>query len=871
MKIWEHSDDGLPLDTQLMQALQLEEFRLHYQPKIDLISGKIIGVEALIRWEHPEKGRISPLDFIPIAEETGLILPIGEWVMRTACEQNKIWQKVGVPPMIMGVNLSARQLYQSDLVDRIEQILKETELGAEYLELEITESMIMDIDHVLPILKELKRIGIRISLDDFGTGYSSLFYLKELPIDILKVDQSFVRNCTIDTKDATLVKGIIAMAHELRIEVIAEGVESKEHLVFLQQNLCDKGQGYLFSKPLPSDKLIQKMNEIEQIIKNEGIPPEVYHQKWMEEALKTARQELRDTVRQQQGMIFKFVKEGNRFVHVLCDGELLYRMKLTPEEIIGREPKDFLPENEAELKVKHYERAWAGEDKVSYKGNINGIWYIASLRPIRSGGQVTEVIGSCVDITELKESEERYRRLVNLSPEPIVVHSQGIIKYMNQAGVKVLGFHQPKELLGKSFLDFFHPCSLKKAIQRIQRSEQEKEGQVELIEYQMIRHDGTIFHAEGTAVGIRYEGEPAIQGMFRDVTARKQAEQALHKSEEKYRLIAENTQDLIRVLDTKGFVRYASPSHEKVLGYPPEIYEGKLAFDFVHPEDVHPIQTQFISMVSSKASFRVEFRYKHAKGGWVCVESSGTPVLDEQGEVEHLVVVCRDISERKKAEEMMQKSEKLSVVGQLASGVAHEIRNPLTSIQGFIQLMKEEVDKPMYFDIILSEIHRLEEIVEGFLALAKLQVAKMKEIDIKILLKEVIIVFGTQAILKNVEIVEEYDSDLQLVLCDANQIKQVFINILQNAVEAMPNGGMLKIQVLRYSSDSIQFRFIDSGEGISEERLKHIGEPFFSTKEKGTGLGLMVSQKIIEEHGGTLHITSTLNKGTTVEVRLPVQ
>ena len=240
-------------------------------------------------------------------------------------------------------------------------------------------------------------------------------------------------------------------------------------------------------------------------------------------------------------------------------------------------------------------------------------------------------------------------------------------------------------------------------------------------------------------------------------------------------------------------------------------------------------------------------------------------------EVKHIVVVARDISKRKKAEELLRKTEKLSVVGQLAAGVAHEIRNPLTSIKGFVQLLQKTVDKPIYTDIILSEIGRLEEIVKGFLSLSKPLPPHKEEIDVKILLQQVVHLFESQAILNNVEIVQESCFGLPPIYCDGNHIKQVFFNILHNAVEAMPNGGMIKIQTLLHNSDSIKFRFIDQGHGISEERIKKIGEPFFSTKEKGTGLGLMVSQKIVQEHGGTINIESAVNRGTTVEVILPMK
>lgn len=192
------------LEKDLREALERQEFQLYYQPKLNLASGQITGVEALIRWQHPKRGIISPAEFIPIAEETDLILPIGEWVLRTACTQSKAWQDAGVPSLIMAVNLSVRQLYQPDFVESVERILHETEHVPSYLELEITEYMTMDIIKVLPILRHLKRIGVRISLDDFGIGYSSLFNFKELPIDIIKIDRCFVNNCLVDLKDAVL-------------------------------------------------------------------------------------------------------------------------------------------------------------------------------------------------------------------------------------------------------------------------------------------------------------------------------------------------------------------------------------------------------------------------------------------------------------------------------------------------------------------------------------------------------------------------------------------------------------------------------------------------------------------------------------------
>jgi diguanylate cyclase (GGDEF)-like protein/PAS domain S-box-containing protein len=399
----------LQMETHLHRALERNEFVLHYQPQINLESGEVCGIEALIRWNHPDLGFVSPGDFIPLAEETGLIVPIGKWVLYTACKQAKEWQDKGLPPLCVAVNLSARQFYEADLVQMVCGVLKETKLDPKYLELEITESITMDVDRSIKILTDLKKLGIEISIDDFGTGYSSLAYLKKFPVDKLKIDQSFVRDCLKDSSDATIVQTIISMAKNLNLRVIAEGVETKEHLPFLQQHLCHEAQGYLICKPLLLEDLEKKFPEVEKTLEKYGVAQAINEQIWMKEALQIARQELHDMIRMQQGMTFKFKKENGRFIHTLGDGELLHRMGLSPSKIIGKDLFDFLPIEEARKKLGYYNAAWAGKC-VNYEGTLNGFYYLAALRPIIRGGCVVEVIASCVDITERKQIEEELKQ-----------------------------------------------------------------------------------------------------------------------------------------------------------------------------------------------------------------------------------------------------------------------------------------------------------------------------------------------------------------------------------------------------------------------------------------------------------------------------
>ncbi|MBZ4646945.1 MAG: polar amino acid transport system substrate-binding protein [Petroclostridium sp.] len=245
----------LEMESNLRHALERNEFTVYYQPQIDVGTGKIIGAEALIRWIHPTMGFVPPMDFIPLAEETGLIVPISEWLLRTACIQNKKWQESGLPPICMAVNLSARQFQQQNLVEMISSLLQETALEQQWLELEITESIAMkDLDYTILVLKRLKEMGIHISLDDFGTGYSSLNYLKRLPINTLKIDKSFVHDITANSNEEAIAKALISLAHSMKLTIVAEGVETEEQFAFLKEQKCDRVQGYLFSKPLPVDE-----------------------------------------------------------------------------------------------------------------------------------------------------------------------------------------------------------------------------------------------------------------------------------------------------------------------------------------------------------------------------------------------------------------------------------------------------------------------------------------------------------------------------------------------------------------------------------------------------------------------------------------
>jgi diguanylate cyclase (GGDEF)-like protein/PAS domain S-box-containing protein len=254
--------ERLKIEEALRNAVERGEFVLHYQPQVDLRTGKVIGAEALIRWQHPELGMVAPVRFIGLAEETGLIVPIGRWIIRTACEHNVAWQRAGFDRLRIAVNLSARQFSQPDLVQSIADVLANTGLAAHDLEIELTEGLVMtDVENAIGILRDLKALGVQLAIDDFGTGYSSLSYLKRFPIDVLKIDRSFVNDIAESPDDATIVLSIISLAHNLRLHVIAEGVETEAQLTYLQKHGCDEMQGYYFSRPLPAEEFTQLLME----------------------------------------------------------------------------------------------------------------------------------------------------------------------------------------------------------------------------------------------------------------------------------------------------------------------------------------------------------------------------------------------------------------------------------------------------------------------------------------------------------------------------------------------------------------------------------------------------------------------------------
>ncbi|MDQ0875486.1 two-component system sporulation sensor kinase A [Paenibacillus sp. V4I3] len=470
------------------------------------------------------------------------------------------------------------------------------------------------------------------------------------------------------------------------------------------------------------------------------------------ESLRVAQQDLHDTVRRQQGMTMKFRQMQGKFIHTLCDGELLYRLGYKPSHILGNGLYEIWPFYMATIIDKYYRRAWTGEENVMYEATFRGITYLTSLRPIFENGRVIEVIGSCVDITERKQMETELR--------------------------------ETKELL-ESFIN--------------------------------------------------------------------------------------NTTDAICVLDQQFKVISVNSAYEKVFGWnQDELLNQPLPIypDFLeeHRKEIHDLLKSG-NQISGLETVRVR-----KDGELIHVSVTKTPIKNEKHEIIGFAGITRDITERKRTEELLRKSDKLSVAGQLAAGLAHEIRNPLTSLRGFLQLLQNDMKgKQHYFDIMLSELDRINFIVSEFLVIAKPEAIQYKRSDLINILQTVIALLDTQANLCNVQLLLEFESDIPEFICSEMHLKQLFINLVKNAIEAITKDGQIKITVSMQGSGMIRVRTQDNGCGIPEERVKQLGEPFYTTKEKGTGLGLMMCFKIVEAHKGTMSIQSQIGEGTIIDVFLPTQ
>ncbi|PFK07195.1 PAS domain S-box protein [Bacillus cereus] len=613
----------------------------------------------------------------------------------------------------------------------------------------------------------------------------------------------------------------------------------------------------------------------------------------MNRELKKSKQELTDTVHELQGGIFKFKKVGKHFIHTLCDGQFYYQNGFYSGQVVGKSLRtidaSIIPPHLVPQLMKYYLQAWEGKEIIFELPwpNDKTIILIA-LRPIKRNGQVIEVVGSTVDITERKKVESELRATKELL-ESFIKHNldaitisdrEGHILQANKAYEKIFGWSS-QEIRGKRL-----PCVpnflMEESLENIQKI-LTGESVVTRLETVRQRSDGSLLDVSLTVSPILdVRGNViALSAICRDISERKQAERERHRlhqqlrdSEMKYRALIEQATDAVYVVELNEdnapsrFIE-VNPVGCRRFGYSREELLS-LSFSNIVPQDSQMIVRLLEKIKKGETSFTLQDEYVFPTGKVITTEFS-VRVFNLNGKKVFLSI-SRDITERLKTEELLRKSEKLAVVGQLATVMAHEINNPLTAMKGFMQLLKstENENNQGYINIISSEIERIESITTEFMAVAKPQVVKMQPNNMSVLMDQVLMLLQPQAMMNNIKFRIDLNPGIPLISCEGNQLKQVFVNILKNAIESMPMGGEILIQINILDNNQVSIRFIDQGCGIPKERIPYLGEPFYSIKEEGIGLGLMICYKIIETHQGKIFIKSEMNKGTTVEVTLPI-
>ncbi|MFJ8268695.1 PAS domain S-box protein [Peribacillus asahii] len=473
---------------------------------------------------------------------------------------------------------------------------------------------------------------------------------------------------------------------------------------------------------------------------------------------------------------------------------------------------------------------------------------------------------------EKTEKEQHYKSLFQHNPDAVFSFDlNGNYLSVNPAMEQLLGYSE-EEYLQQSFVPLVYEDDMERTVQHYNIA---ASGTTQRYQTKAIHKNGSIIYVDVTNMPIIINDEVVgVYGIAKDITSRKKSDEALTAKTQQLESFIENNGDAILIFSIQGNVIQVNKAFEDTFGWAKqEILDLKLYQLPIIPSEAFDEVRKFEAEVKNGHHvIRAETTRLRRNGSILNVLLSMSPIKDANDKIDGWSVIIKNITEWKKSQEMLQNTEKLSIAGQLAAGIAHEIRNPITAIKGFIQLINLNIDDyKEYFSIMSSEIQRIEQILSELLILAKPQVSKLEQKEINVLLNQVITLLDTQAILNNVEIVTEFQPGATYIHCDENQLKQVFINFIKNAIEAMPKGGQLVIQIRKVNHDKLNVHFKDEGVGMSKETLSKLGRPFYTTKDKGTGLGYMISKKIIENHFGELYIISEPLKGTTIDVFLPLK
>ncbi|WP_223590716.1 PAS domain S-box protein [Neobacillus bataviensis] len=496
--------------------------------------------------------------------------------------------------------------------------------------------------------------------------------------------------------------------------------------------------------------------------------------------------------------------------------------------------------------------------------------------PIGRRNTIVGIHAIAKDITQLKRKKsevrkiEEFHRVLTDNVLDMIVSTSllGKILYVSPSCENILGYTSG-ELIGKHSSILLHQEDKEKAI--LDRKEVLSSLEKGRNSYRFRKKDGSFVWIESICNPIidpDTKNILEVVSVIRDITERRQAEEALWSRKKAFRDLVEHSPDAVIIVKDEKIL-FINETGVGLLGATtPEDFISKSILELIHPADHEKVKKRIASVIDGNTTEFKPFNIIRLDGSSIQVEIKGIPTFFQNQPAQHVII--RDNTEKKKTQELLLNSEKLTIAGQLAAGIAHEVRNPLTAIKGFLQLMENQLEEKTYFDIIQSEIDRIELILSELLVLAKPQDLKFGIENMHSLIEDVKTLIDTQAIINNVQIEIVNECRDLMIHCDKNQLKQVFINFLKNAIEAMPDGGMVTIEIKPYNEDNIKILFKDTGAGIPHHILKRIGEPFYTTKENGTGLGIMISKQIIENHNGCVHFWSD-DKGTIIEMIIPIK
>ena len=501
-------------------------------------------------------------------------------------------------------------------------------------------------------------------------------------------------------------------------------------------------------------------------------------------------------------------------------------------------------------------------DISNYKNEIN---------ELQSRKKRPEAVIVDKEMERILRSERRFRKLVEMSPVGIIVHKDGVIRYVNSFAEKILTAGGGNSIRGDLLCKYIHSNYHEERTKIISNVGRDSS----FFNVHLVRQDGELVHVEIICRNIYKKNQVISTMFFKDITLEEATKRLLRKTEEKYRLISNQTTDLISIIDQEGSLQYVSPSHHTVFGIPLEKFYGEHVINFVHEDDRIEFQKYLNEVTKTKQPLIKEIKFKDIHGNEGFVEVRATPIEDHEGNIETIVLVSRETKERRENEELLRKLDKLSVVGQVASCIAHEIRNPLTSIKGFKQMLEASLideKQRFYYEIISTELNKIESFVNKFMKLANPEAIPYEKIKLRSILENSYEITREKAFASNVKIVTDWRTKSNIKInCQTGPLKEVFVNILNNAIEASLKNNEIMVKITSTKNKMVKISIIDEGHGISEERLPHLGTPFYTTKEKGIGLGLTISFKVIREHHGLINVESTEGVGTKIDILLPCE